>query len=96
MAVNIDKLQTDATSADEKAAKLQAEKDDAVAKARNRYTERIQKANQDAADAQKRLNDAQAVEALRDRPDAAAVARAVNLYDLAVEAGVVVEPSDDQ
>lgn len=65
--------------AEEKAQKIMADRDEAMAKLRDRFDERLRKANQEAAEAQKEWMDAEAVEALRDRPDGEDVARSLNL-----------------
>lgn len=71
----LDKLRADYEQAEAKAQKIMAEKDDAIAKIRDKYTDRLRTANDDAAAAQKRLLDAEVVEALRDRPDGEQIAR---------------------
>jgi hypothetical protein len=65
--------------AEAEAVKLQNEKDDAVEKVRAKYTDRLRKAVDKAADAQKKYLDAEATDALRDRPDGEAVAQALGL-----------------
>lgn len=58
---------------------LQNEKDDAVDKVRAKYADRQRKAVDKAAKAQKAYLDAEAADALRDRPDGEAVAEALGL-----------------
>lgn len=65
--------------AEAKALKLQAEKDDAIAKVRSRYADKLSAAADTAAAAQKEWLDAEAVELLRDRPDGDQVAEALGL-----------------
>lgn len=65
--------------AEDKAQKIMAERDEAMDKVRSRFDDRLRKANQDAADAQKAWMDAEAVEALKDRPDGEAVAASLGL-----------------
>jgi hypothetical protein len=72
-------LRADAKAAEENAQKLQAEKDDAVRKVREKYGKRLAKAVDEAAAAQKKLADGEAADALLDRPDGRAVAEALGL-----------------
>ena len=65
--------------AEAKAHALQAEKDEAVDKVRTRYADKLRKAVDDAAAAQKEYLDAEVVESLRDRPDGEAVAASLGL-----------------
>lgn len=67
------------TDAEAKAHKLQAEKDDALAKVRSRFGDRLRKATDDAAAAQKAWLDAEAAESLKDRPDGEQVAQTLGL-----------------
>lgn len=66
-------------AAEAKAQKLQSEKDDAFAKLRTRYADKLAKAVDEAAAAQKALNDAEAADALKDRPDGESVAQSLGL-----------------
>jgi hypothetical protein len=79
MAYDLDKLRADLEKAEQAAYKLQADKDDAVEKARSKYADKLRKANDDAAAAQKALADAEAANALMDRPDGPSVAEALGL-----------------
>ena len=65
--------------AEAKRAKLQADKDEAVEKARARYAGKLRAAVDEAAAVQKALIDAEAAEALKDRPDGEKVAQALGL-----------------
>ncbi len=62
-----------------KAYALQAEKDAALAKVKDKYGDKLRSANDAAAVAHKALLDAQAAGALLDRPDGEAVAEALGL-----------------
>lgn len=75
----IERLRAQFEAAEQKAQKIMAQKDADLARIRNKYRERLQRANQQTADVQKRLNDAEAVEQLKDRPDGEAVAKALGL-----------------
>lgn len=66
-------------AAEADAVRLQNEKDDQIDKVRARYADRQRKAVDKAAKAQKAYLDAQAADALRDRPDGEAVAEALGL-----------------
>lgn len=66
-------------AAEAAAVKLQNEKDDAIDKVRAKYADRQRKAVDKAAEAQKVYLDAEAADALRDRPDGEAVAEALGL-----------------
>lgn len=79
MAYDLDKLRSDAEKAEQRAQKLMAEKDEAVQKVRDKYTDRLRDANDEAAAAQKALCDAEAANALLDRPDGPSVAEALGL-----------------
>lgn len=68
---SIDKLQGDFEKAEAKLFKLGNEYDDAKAKLRERFQDRLAKASEEARDAQKALADAQAAQALADRDDLA-------------------------
>lgn len=76
---NTEKLREDWEKAEANAQKLMGEKDDAIDKVRARYGDRLRMANDKAAAAQKRFLDADAADALRDRPDGQAVAAALGL-----------------
>jgi hypothetical protein len=65
--------------AEQDAQKIMADRDDAIQKVRDRFDDRLRKANDKAAKAQKVWLDAQAAEALLDRPDGEAVAQALGL-----------------
>jgi hypothetical protein len=73
------KLRGEWEQAEQKAQQLQAEKDDAIDKLRAKYTQKLRDAVDEAAAAQKRFLDAEAADALRDRPDGKAVADALGL-----------------
>jgi len=72
-------LQTAYEVLEAKAYKLQADRDDAIAKVREKYNQKIRDANEDTAIAQKAYLDALAADGLRDRPDGQAVAQALGL-----------------
>jgi hypothetical protein len=76
---SIDKLRGDYESAEAKAQKLMAEKDEAMGKVRDKYAEKLAVANDEAAAAQKALCDAEAAAALVGRDDAAVVANNLGL-----------------
>ena len=65
--------------AEAEAVRLQNEKDDALDKVRAKYAKRQRAAVDKAAKAQKVFLDAEAADALRDRPDGEAVAEALGL-----------------
>jgi hypothetical protein len=71
---DLDKLEQTWRDLEAKAQKIMAEKDEAIAKVREQYTDQAAQANEDAADAQKAFLDADAAAALLDRPDGEAVA----------------------
>lgn len=73
------KLRSDYEKAEAKAQKIMADKDEALAKIRERFTERLQAANDDAAAKQKVWADAEAANALLDRPDGGLVAERLGL-----------------
>jgi hypothetical protein len=79
MSKSTSELKKQFEQAEADAQKLMAEKDAAVDKARSKYADRLRKANDKAAEAQKRWLDAEAADALRDRPDGEAVASALGL-----------------
>jgi DNA anti-recombination protein RmuC len=79
MAHDLDKLRADYEKAEQHAQKIMADKDDAVAKVQEKYGDRLRKANDQAAAAQKALMDAEAANALLDRPDGQSVAEALGL-----------------
>jgi hypothetical protein len=67
---DIKKLRADFEQAESKAQKLMAEKDEAIAKVRERYGDKLREANDAAAAKQKALCDAEATAALIERyPD---------------------------
>jgi len=68
-------------AAEAEAHAIQAEKDAALDALRAEYGDRQRTANQAAADAQKAYNDAQALDALMDRPDGEDVARRLGLLE---------------
>jgi DNA-nicking Smr family endonuclease len=68
-------LKTAWQDAEAKAHKLQADKDQALAKVRDRYADKQRKANDEAAAAQKAYLDAQATDELRSRDDQDEAAR---------------------
>ena len=72
-------LQAAYETAEQKAFKLQADRDDAIAKVREKYNQKIKDANDVTAVAQKAYLDALAADGLRDRPDGQAVAQALGL-----------------
>lgn len=76
---DISKLRSDYETAEAKAQKLMADRDEALAKVRDRFDERLQDANQEAADAQKAWMDAEAASALVGRDDAETVAANLGL-----------------
>lgn len=79
MSKHTDDLKAKWEKAEADAQKLMADKDDAVAKVFARYADRLQKANQRAADAQKEWNDAVAAQGLVGRDDAEDVADRLGL-----------------
>ena len=76
---NLNELRKKWEDAEAKAHKLQAEKDEALAKLRERYADKLRGAVDEAAAAQKELLDAEVVESLRDRPDGEKVAADLGL-----------------
>lgn len=77
--MSVEKLQADWEKAEAHAVKLSNQYSEAREKARERFQDRVREANQKAADAQKRLNDAKAIEGLKGRDDAEEVAAALGL-----------------
>jgi hypothetical protein len=71
---NLKELRSEWEQAEAQAHKLQAEKDAAIDKIRERYTDRQRKANDEAARKQKVYLDADAAQTLADRADAEAAA----------------------
>jgi vacuolar-type H+-ATPase subunit H len=67
---NLSELQKKYEAAEAKAHKLQADRDEAVAKARDRFTDKLRTAVDEAAQAQRDFLDAQVLESLSDRPEA--------------------------
>lgn len=76
---DIEKLRAEYEKAEAAAHKLQAEKDEAMQKARDRFFDRQRDANEKAARAQKALCDAEAAAALVGRDDAETVAANLGL-----------------
>lgn len=76
---NVDSLEKAWRDAEARAVKLQGEKDEALAKVRERFGEKLRGAVDEAASAQKAFLDAQVAESLRDRPDGDEVARALGV-----------------
>lgn len=72
-------LETQWRDAETHAQALMAEKDNALQKVKDHYGRQLQAANTKAAQAQKAYLNAQAADALRDRPDGPAVAEALGL-----------------
>lgn len=79
MSDHTEKLRADYEQAEQKAQKIMADKDEALQKIRDRYTDKLRDANQAAADAQKTWMDAEAAEVLLDRPDGETVAKVLGL-----------------
>ena len=79
MSKHTDTLRKRWQDAEAKAQKLQADKDDALAKTRDRYSEKLRAAADDAAAAQKEWLDALAGDSLLDRPDGEQIARSLGL-----------------
>jgi hypothetical protein len=79
MSKHTDTLKARFEKAEAAAHQLQADKDKAVRHARDKYAAKLQKANDQAAAAQKEWLDAEAVDALLDRPDGERVARSLGL-----------------
>lgn len=75
----IEKLHGEYEKAERAAHALMAEKDEHLQKVLDRYRDKLQQANQDAADAQKALCDAEAAAALVGRDDAETVAENLGL-----------------
>lgn len=65
----LDELQQRYEAAEAKAHKLQADRDEALAKVRDRFNDRLRAAVDDAAQAQQELLDAQVLDSLADRPE---------------------------
>lgn len=76
---NVDTLKKRYEDAEAKAQKLQAEKDDALAKVRDRYSDKLAAAVDAAAAAQREWLNAEVVGSLRDRPDGEQVAQTLGL-----------------
>jgi hypothetical protein len=79
MAYDLDKLCDAYEKAERNAQDLQTKKDEEVAKVRDRYSEKLRNAVDKAAAAQKALLDAEAANALMDRPDGPSVAESLGL-----------------
>jgi hypothetical protein len=88
---DIDKLRAEYEHAEEKAQRLQADKDDALQKVMDKYRDKMRDANQRLADAQKALADAEAAAALIGRDDAEEKATTLGL----LEAFRMVDPRND-
>jgi antitoxin component HigA of HigAB toxin-antitoxin module len=77
--MDLDKLKADYEKADDKASKLTGEyeqkRQEGLDRLRERYADRIDKATQEAADAQKAYMDALVVQDLLDRPDGVTLGR---------------------
>jgi len=65
--------------AEAKAYKLQAEREEALQKVRDRFDDKLRDANAEAAEAQKAMLDAEVKESLKDRPDGQAVADSLGI-----------------
>lgn len=65
--------------AEAKAQQIMAERDEAMAKVRDRFDDRLRKATDKAAEMQKRMLDAQVRESLKDRPDGEALAASLGI-----------------
>jgi hypothetical protein len=76
---DLDKLRSDHEQAEQKAQKLMADRDEALAKVRDRYDDKLRAANEEARDAQKAYCDAEAAQALVGRDDAEIVASNLGL-----------------
>jgi hypothetical protein len=79
MSTHTDTLEHAYRTAEAKAQKLMADKDEAIQKVKDRYAQKLQDANVEARDAQKAWADAVAADALLDRPDGQAVAASLGL-----------------
>jgi chromosome segregation ATPase len=76
---SIEQLRVRYEKLEAKVHKLQADKDDALQKVRDRFFDRLREANDDLAAAQKALADAEAAQALVGRPDAELIAANLGL-----------------
>jgi hypothetical protein len=76
---DLKKLEQDWKDKEAAAIKIQADKDEAVQKARDKYAERLRKAVDEASKAQQEFADASAAEALVGRDDAEIVANNLGL-----------------
>lgn len=76
---DVDKLRSEYESAEQKAQKIMGDRDDALAKVRDRFDQKLRDANDAAAEAQKALCDAEAAAALVGRDDAEDVANKLGL-----------------
>lgn len=65
--------------AEAKGQKLQAERDEAIQKVRDRFDDKLKAANAEAAEAQKAMLDAEVRESLKDRPDGQAIADSLGI-----------------
>lgn len=72
-------LQKSYEDAEAKAQKLQAERDEAIQKIRDRFDDKLRAARDEAAEAQKAMLDAEVRESLKDRPDGQAVADSLGI-----------------
>jgi hypothetical protein len=75
----VEELRARFEKAEAEAQKVMADKDDALAKVRDRYAEKLREATDHAAERQKEWLDAEAAAALVGRDDAEAVARTLGL-----------------
>ena len=79
MSKSVQDLQDKFEKAEAQAHKIQADRDEALEKLRDRFDDRLRKANADAAEAQKAWLDAQVREELRDRPDGETLAGSLGI-----------------
>jgi TPP-dependent pyruvate/acetoin dehydrogenase alpha subunit len=77
MAYDLDKLRDAYEKAERHAFDLQVKKDEEVAKVRDRYTDKLRKAVDKAAEAQKALANGEVAASLLDRPDGRSVAESM-------------------
>ena len=74
-----DKLKSEWKAAEDRAIKLQNEKDKAIDAIQSKYRDKQRKAVDEAAAKQKKFLDEEVRESLRDRPDGEAVAEALGI-----------------
>lgn len=72
-------LQKAFEDAEAKAHEIQADRDEALRKVRDRFDDKLRKAVDKAAEAQKAWLDAQVAESLKDRPDGEAIAASLGV-----------------